>query len=287
MTAARTQDHEKRIFITGGASGLGRALAERYAREGWRVCIGDVNELRGLETLSLLRDLGAEAHFAKCNVTEEVQIQAVAEWLYRNWGGVDVVVNNAGVAIAGGIDEVPLKDWHWAVDINLLGVVRGCKVFTPMFRAQGHGHFVNVASMAGLIHAPMMSAYNATKAAVVALSETLRVELADAGIGVSVVCPAFFRTNLAESLRAGNPHVQQMTQKLVGKAEVGADEIAGQVFRAVARGEFHILTHARERLLWRLKRLLPFAAYLAILVRGTRRMMAPRAPDARGSTASS
>lgn len=270
----------KRIFITGGASGLGRALAERYGRAGYRVCIADVNAARGAETLAALRAHTVESHFLVCDVTREADLQVAADWLQAQWDGVDIVVNNAGVAVAGGIDELALDDWQWAVDINLLGVVRGCKVFTPLFRRQGCGYFVNVASMAGLIHPPMMAAYNATKAAVVALSETLKVELADDHIDVSVVCPAFFRTNLSESLRAGNPNMELLTRKLVDKAKVGADEIADKVYRGVARGDFHILTHPRERNIWRFKRLVPFSVYAAALLRQTRQMKG-RPPAAR------
>lgn len=266
----------KRIFITGGASGLGRALAECYGRAGYRVCIGDINARRGIETLGALQKQGVEAHFIDCDVTREEALQAVADWLQAEWGGADIVVNNAGVAVVGGIDEQSLADWQRAVDINLLGVVRGCKVFTPLFRRQGHGYFVNVASMAGLIHPPMMGAYNATKAAVVALSETLRIELADDAIGVSVVCPAFFRSHLNENLRTGNPQMEMMSHRLVDEAKVSADEVAARVYRGVSRRDFHILTHARERRIWRFKRLLPFPIYAAGMLKQTRKMMERR-----------
>ncbi|MDP3294050.1 MAG: SDR family NAD(P)-dependent oxidoreductase, partial [Nevskia sp.] len=141
-----------RVFITGGASGLGRALAEAYAGDGAKVCIGDINAARCAETLAALTALGATAHALPCNVTDEASLQAAADWLQTNWGGVDLVFNNAGVADAGGIDEMPIADWQWMIDINLLGVVRGCKVFTPMLKAQKSGHLINTASMAGLIH---------------------------------------------------------------------------------------------------------------------------------------
>lgn len=263
----------QRIFITGGGSGLGRALAQRYAQAGWRVCIGDIDDARGAETLAALQQTGATAHYLRCDVREESQLQAAAEWLRTHWNGVDVVVNNAGVAVAGGIAEVPLADWQWIVDINLLGVVRGCKVFAPLLRAQGGGHIVNVASMAGLIHPPKMAAYNATKAAVVALSETLKLELAPDRIGVSVVCPAFFRTNLAQSLRAADADVARITHKLVDKAKLGAEPIAEQVFAGVARGDFHILTHPDARIAWMIKRLAPYRMFSALMARETRRMM--------------
>jgi NAD(P)-dependent dehydrogenase (short-subunit alcohol dehydrogenase family) len=263
----------KRVFITGGASGLGRALAERYARAGFRVCIGDIHEARGAETVAALPP---GAHFLRCDVTRDADLATAADWLERNWGGVDVVVNNAGVAIGGSIDEIGMSDWQWIVDINLLGVVRGCKAFAPLLRRQGHGHIVNIASMAGLVHPPVMSAYCATKAAVVALSETLRLELARDRIGVSVVCPGFFRTNLTESLRAGNADVERVTRKLVEQARAGAPEVAERVFRGVERGEFYILTHAEGRIAWMVKRLLPVALYLSWMQKSTRKMMSRR-----------
>lgn len=264
---------QKRIFITGGASGLGRALADRYAAAGWSVCIADVNETRGADALSDLRVKAPRAHFLRCDVTQESDLEVAARWLEQNWGGVDLVVNNAGVAVGGGIDEVPLEDWRWILDINLLGVVRGCKVFTPVFRRGGGGRFVNIASMAGLVHPPMMAAYNASKAAVVALSETLRLELVRDNIAVSVVCPAFFRTNLTESLRASSPDVQRITHKLVNKSRHSAERIAELVHKGVDRGDFHILTHGDGQLAWMIKRLTPYSLYSKFFEKNTRGMM--------------
>lgn len=257
----------KRIFITGGASGLGRALAERYARAGWRVCIGDLDVERCAEVLAAIRVHSPHNHALACDVTREDALQAAADWLQREWGGVDVVVNNAGVAQMGGIAETTLDDWRWAVDINLLGVVRGCKVFAPLLRTQGGGQLVNIASMAGLVHMPQAAAYNATKAAVVALSETLQLELEPDGIRVSVVCPAFFRTDLARNMRAANPQLEGMTKRLVERARIGADEIAERIFAGIERGETHILTHADARRFWRMKRWLPTRVFQSLMRR--------------------
>ena len=257
----------KRIFITGGASGLGRALAERYARAGWRVCIGDLDVERCADALAAIRVHSPHSQALACDVTREDALQAAADWLQREWGGVDVVINNAGVAQMGGIAETTLDDWRWAVDINLLGVVRGCKVFAPLLRTQGGGQLVNIASMAGLVHMPNAAAYNATKAAVVALSETLQLELEPDGIGVSVVCPAFFRTDLAKNMRAANPQLEGMTKRLVERARIGADEIAERIFAGIERGDPHILTHPEARRFWRLKRMLPYRWYLALMRR--------------------
>lgn len=261
----------KRIFITGGATGLGRALAERHARAGWRVCIGDLDVERCAEALAAVRAHSPMSFALTCDVTRESDLQAAADWLQREWGGVDTVVNNAGVAQMGGIAETTLADWQWAMDINVLGVVRGCKVFVPMLRArqpgEAGGQLVNIASMAGLVHMPNASVYNATKAAVVALSETLQLELEPEGIRVSVVCPAFFRTDLAKNMRAANPALEGMTRRLVERARIGADEIADHIFDGMARGDPHILTHPEAKRFWRMKRLLPYRLYLALMRR--------------------
>ena len=257
----------KRIFITGGASGLGRALAERYARAGWRVCIGDLDVERCADALAAIRVHSPHSQALACDVTREDALQAAADWLQREWGGVDVVINNAGVAQMGGIAETTLDDWRWAVDINLLGVVRGCRVFAPLLRTQGGGQLVNIASMAGLVHMPNAAAYNATKAAVVALSETLQLELEPDNIRVSVVCPAFFRTDLAKNMRAANPQLEGMTKRLVERARIGADEIAERIHDGVARGETHILTHADARRFWRMKRWLPTRVFQSLMRR--------------------
>ncbi|WP_434390639.1 SDR family oxidoreductase [Melittangium boletus] len=262
----------KRIFITGGASGLGRAIALRYARAGWRVCIGDVHAQRGADTLAELQALSPSSLYVPCDVTREEDLRAVAERLTADWGGVDVVVNNAGVAQAGAIDEVSVADWQWIVDINLLGVVRGCHVFTPVFKRQGHGHFVNVASMAGLLDMPMMSSYNATKAAVVSLSETLQNEFADTRLGVSLVCPSFFKTNLADSLRSPRPGMHKVINKLLERSKITADDVAERIYQAVDKREFYVLPHIEGLQAWLAKRLLPRRIYTELLKTQTRKM---------------
>ncbi len=264
----------KRVFITGGASGLGQALAVHYAGQGWRVLIGDLDRERCADALAMVQALSAASDAVACDVTREADVQAAADWLQQHWGGVDVVINNAGVAQMGGIDIASADDWQWIVDINLLGVVRGCRVFTPMLRAQGGGQLVNIASMAGLVHMPHASAYNATKAAVVALSETLQLELEGDNIGVSVVCPAFFRTALAQNMRASDPKLEAMTKRLVERARIGPEDIARQVFEGVQRGDTHILTHPEARRSWWLKRYLPYAIYLKLMRRQLGNMQA-------------
>ena len=274
-TSRAPRTPQKRIFVTGGASGLGQALAERYARDGWQVAIGDLQAERGAEVAAAIQGAGGPAAFLRCDVTKEKDLAAAARWLEAEWGGVDVVVNNAGVAVSGGIADTPLADWQWILDVNVLGVVRGCRVFTPLFRRQGGGQFVNVASMAGLVHPPMMSAYSATKAAVVALSESLRLELAPDRIGVTVACPGFFRTNLAETARTSSG-MGGLTRALVNRARRSAPEVAEDIFRGACRGDFLVLTHVEGEIAWMLKRVLPFPLYEQIMDRSSRKMMGRR-----------
>jgi NAD(P)-dependent dehydrogenase (short-subunit alcohol dehydrogenase family) len=255
----------KRVFITGGASGLGRALGERYAAAGWRVCLADIHARRGAEALAALQARGAEVAFLQCDVTCDEALAQAAAWLENAWGGVDLVFNNAGVAVVGPIEDVPLEDWQWILDVNLLGVVRGCRAFTRLLKRQGGGHLVNIASMAGLVHPPFMAPYNAAKAAVVALSETLQAELAPHGIKVSVVCPLFFRTHLLETARCPDPEWLCKVKGLVTEAQLGAEDIAKEVYRQVEQGTFRILTDNGGRRAWQLKRWLPFSLFSQML----------------------
>ena len=250
--------NNKRIFITGGASGLGRAIAFKYAKQGYQVCIGDVNEQRGLATIEALSALGCNAFYQACDITQIEDLEQAKNELIARWGGVDIVVNNAGVAgTAGAIEDISLEDWHWVLNINLMGVARGCKTFTPLFKQQGSGYFVNIASAAGLINAPQMSSYNASKAGVISLSETLKFELEKFNIGISVVCPAFFKTNLTESMKSTIDGVTQKIAKIMSKSTVTADDVANDIYASVNQKSFWVLSHKPEKKLWLLKRYLP------------------------------
>lgn len=249
--------NSQRILITGGASGLGRAMAEAWAKEGARVLIGDVNEERGRETVEALSSLPGTVEFLYLDVRDAANFNAAREWLEQHWGGLDVLVNNAGVAAAARIDRGDMADWDWIFDINVKGPVRACKVFVPMMKRQGHGHIVNIASLAGLVNAPVMASYNVTKAGVIALSETLRNELSIHGIGCTVVCPGFFRTNLHESVRSPEPGMVEVVDKLLSSDELTAAQIAVMIQHAVARQQFLLIPHKSARRAWFIKRFVP------------------------------
>jgi len=247
-----------RVLITGAASGLGRALALVFARRGAKIAVADLHAERGAETVALCQQAGAsEARFMQLDVRRESDFLNAAEWASRHWGGLDILINNAGVAGGGSFDGISESDWEWMLNINLLGVVRGCRVFTPLFKQQEHGQFVNIASMAGLLSPPAMSSYNVAKAGVVALSETLSAELSPWNIRTLVVCPSFFPTNLNESLRTHDDSMKAALPKLLSNKELSADDIAVGIVNAIDQGDSLYLPHAKAREAWQLKKAEP------------------------------
>ena len=166
-----------RAVVTGGGSGLGRALCQELAGRGARVLITDINADTAAETAQLLQRAGAEAHTMTVDVRHPQQVEAMEARATELWGGTDVLVNNAGLAVVGELGQIPVEEWQFQVDVNLMGVIWGCHYFGPKMAERGNGYILNVASSAGLLAAPMMGPYNVTKAGVVSLSETLFAEL--------------------------------------------------------------------------------------------------------------
>ena len=247
---------QKRAFVTGAASGLGLAICKRLAARGWRLLIADINEQRLQEADTSLRSLGATTHALVLDVSNASELGEAAALLRQQWNGVDMVFNNAGIANAGAIDELTLEDWQRTIDIDLWSVIHGCRIFTPMLKAQGGGYIVNTASSAGTLAGPEMAAYNVAKAGVVSLSETLKTELGKDNIGVSVICPTVFVTSLGETL----PGARQMESNLLKQLEqsnVTADDIVDDMMRAIARNRLYVITQTDARWGWRIKRFFP------------------------------
>ncbi|WP_332665344.1 SDR family NAD(P)-dependent oxidoreductase [Aeromicrobium sp.] len=238
-----------RILITGAASGLGLALARQLGDRGCRVLATDVHaelpeSLRGIDGVSYLM----------LDVTQDVDWARARDWVVEEWDGLDYLFNNAGVAAGGRIELSEIDQWQWIVEINLLGVARGCRTFTPMLKDQGSGHIINTASAAGLVHPPRMSEYNAVKAGVVALSETLLHELKPYGVKVSVICPTFFKTNLTASLRGKDEAANASAAKLIDRAKLSADVIAERVIKGIEKDKHIILTDRDGRIAYAAKR---------------------------------
>ncbi|AXO89310.1 SDR family oxidoreductase [Pseudomonas sp. K1(2024)] len=251
---------QDRIMITGAGSGLGREIALRWAREGWRMALADVNEVGLRETLEQVRAAGGEGFVQRCDVRDYSQLTALAQACEAQFGGIDVIVNNAGVASGGFFAELSLEDWDWQIAVNLMGVVKGCKAFLPLLE-RSKGRIVNIASMAALMQGPGMSNYNVAKAGVLALSESLLVELRQVDVGVHVVCPSFFQTNLLDSFRGPNPAMKAQVGKLLEGSPISAAQIAEHIHAQVAAGEFLILPHEAGREAWRLKCAAPEKLY--------------------------
>jgi NAD(P)-dependent dehydrogenase (short-subunit alcohol dehydrogenase family) len=245
----------KVAVITGGASGIGRAVARRAAAEGMKIVLGDIEEVPLAEAVDALTAGGAEAIGVPTDVAERPSVEALRDAALDRFGAVHLVHNNAGIGLGGPIWEVSEEDWRWILGVNLWGVIHGVATFTPLLIEQGEGHIVNTASIAGLIAAPFLGPYNATKQAVVAVSETLFKDLqaVAAPIGVSVLCPGFVQTRIAESERnrpdwapnrdvEGAMAVRGVVQNLVDDG-IAPDTVADRVIDAVRSGTFYILTH--------------------------------------------
>jgi NAD(P)-dependent dehydrogenase (short-subunit alcohol dehydrogenase family) len=245
----------KVAVITGGASGIGRAVADRAAGEGMKIVLGDIEEGPLKEAVDELTGRGAEALGVVTDVSDAASVRALRDRTLDRFGAVHLVHNNAGIGLGGPIWEVSEEDWRWILGVNLWGVINGVAAFVPTLIEQGEGHVVNTASIAGLIAAPFLGPYNATKQAVVAISETLYKDLQGVGapIGVSVLCPGFVRTRIAESERnrpawapdrdvPGADELRGAVRSMVDGG-IEAAEVAERVIDAVRSDTFYILTH--------------------------------------------
>jgi NAD(P)-dependent dehydrogenase (short-subunit alcohol dehydrogenase family) len=243
-----------RILVTGAARGLGAALAAAWRERGEDVLTTDL--------------AGADLAL---DITRDDDWTAALRHVEDTWGGLDLLVNNAGIAGGGRLDVATLEEWQRLLDVNLLGIVRGTRTFVPLLKRQRSGHIVNVASLAGLVHPAGMAGYNAVKAAVVALTETTGHELAAHGVRASVVCPSYFRTGLVDDLEGADEALGQVIRQLVRSAPLGPHEIAAAVVDAVDRGEEVVLPDPAARAAYDLK-LTDRAAYDAQLRRQARRL---------------
>ena len=247
----------KKVVITGAASGLGRALALALARKGCRIGIVDINTERAQETLEMVVAHGGSGEIYELDVRVAIDWEAMAGHFFTSWGGVDVLVNNAGVAVTGFVGDIPVENWEWIFSINFWGMVYGCHTFIPRMKAQGGGHIVNVASAAGLLSLQEMAPYNTTKAAVIALTETLRSELSPFKIAVTVVCPMFFNTHLLDDMRYTDEFETEFAHATFDNARMSADEVAQAVLKAIEKKRLYAIPQRSGRVLWALKRMRP------------------------------
>jgi NAD(P)-dependent dehydrogenase (short-subunit alcohol dehydrogenase family) len=252
-----------RAVVTGGAGGLGRAFCLALAERGARVLVADIDIDGAEQTAGEVSQRGGSGHPIACDVSSPESVGSLVAAADKKLGGVDLLVNNAGVAVAGAVGDVTLRDWEWITGINYWGVIYGCHWFLPRLRAQGSGHVLNVASAAGLLSAPEMGPYNMTKAAVVALSETMAGELAGSGVGVTVLCPTFFQTNIMKSSRrsALREDLEGVVAERMAASAIQADGVAGFALRACDRGDLYAVPMSDGKWAWRMKRLAPERYY--------------------------
>ena len=259
------------IAITGAGSGFGAALARHYAARGWNVAVTDIDDKRAQGTLSDIKRHGGSSFCMRLDTTNAEHWQQLQAAVEQNWGGLEVLVNNAGVAVAGNVEETGIDDWEWVLDIDLLGVVRGCHQFAALMKKQQGGHIVNVSSFAGLAGLPFTAAYGVAKAGVVALSEVLRAEMHPYNVGVTVACPAFVKTSLLDTFRTTRPEAHAKVAGWMETSGVSAEQVAEAIAAAVARNRFMLLTHAKTRGAWRLKRWFPETYFRLLAKRGAAR----------------
>ena len=227
--------------ITGAGSGIGRATSEALAQRGVDIAVLDANEERAHDTARAVRALGRRASVHVADVRDAERFEAVAAEVAEEHGGCNIVVNNAGVTSAGNFEEETLDDLHWIVDINVWGVVNGCRAFLPLLHEADEAHIVNLSSMVGLLGLPHNTAYSLTKGAVRGFSEALRAELVTTDIGVTVVFPGAIRTDITNTARG--THAEKL-------ATMGQSRFAPLAMRppsAVARRIVHAIEHDRAR----------------------------------------
>lgn len=255
---------ESRVaVITGAASGLGREFAVVAAKSGMKLVLADVQAEALEQTRAELAGQGAQVVAQLCDVRDASQVQALADTAMQQFGAVHLLFNNAGVGSGGLIWENSVADWEWVLGVNLWGVIHGVRIFTPLMLAcaktdpEYEGHIVNTASMAGLLNAPAMGIYNVSKHAVVSLSESLYhdLQLVNAPIKASVLCPYFVPTGITQSSRnrpadlpadkatTSQKAALSLVEKAVSSGKVSASDVANMTFEAIKNGQFYIYSH--------------------------------------------
>ncbi|GIX38550.1 MAG: short chain dehydrogenase [Silanimonas sp.] len=264
MASGPNPPARERVLITGGGSGLGLALAQRYAADGAQVLVVDIDPVRAEAARA---GLPGEGHLAfTADVGDDASMLALKQAVEAAVGGVDVLVNNAGIASGGPLLGTDMAEWRRLLEVDLLSVVRGTLHFLPGMVERGRGHVISTASFAGLAGAPGIMSYGVAKAGVVAFSEQLRAEMHGSGVDVSVLCPAFFRTNLLENFH-GDTKVRGMAERMMERSPDTLDSVADRAYAALKARAFLVLPTRREPMRWRLKRWFP-EWYFRKLVQG-------------------
>jgi len=256
----------KRAVITGAGSGIGRALAIALNTRGCHLELADIDAGALAQTQLLLEDATSECHLRTLDVADATAVGAWAQSIAGRCAAVDIVVNNAGVALGGTAEENSLQDLQWLMGINFYGVVHGCKAFLPLLHQADGGHLVNLSSVFGLFAVPTQSAYNASKFAVRGYTEALRQELADTGVHVCCVHPGGVKTNIARSARSGRPDggAPPFANRFDDFARTTAEAAALQILKAIQKRSPRLVIGMDGKIMSLLVRAFP-ASYPRIL----------------------
>jgi NAD(P)-dependent dehydrogenase (short-subunit alcohol dehydrogenase family) len=255
---------QKRVLITGANSGFGKAMAMHFGRKGWRVAVTGRRPDAIQAAARDVRDAGAaEAIEMTIDVSKAGDFEAAARRIEEQWGGLDILVNNAGIMDSAKLQDITLEQWRRIVEINFWGVVYGCHAFVPILIRQKSGYVLNMASSAGLFALPEMAHYSVPKAAVIALSETMKAELARYGIGVTVSCPAAFASEILnkEGVDLNRSVTLRSLDRDVQKGRHTSETVAAHAIRSMQRNRLYDIAHDSMEFLWFVKRLMPETIY--------------------------
>ena len=250
-----TDFNGKTVVITGGADGIGKALATNLMTQGARVVVTDIDQAK-LSDFSTSIQTGWDGTFELLDVTDQSAVQRLIEDVKEEFGNIDYMFNNAGIAVTGDSRDISMEQWRKVTEVNQWGVIYGAMATFKIMAAQGSGHIVNIASLAGLIPFPTNLPYSATKSAVVGLSMSLRAEGHDLGVKVSVVCPGFIRSNIFEATEMVNVPREKMVSNIAFKL-VETDVAAEKILKGVTNNTAVIVFPTYARILWWLYRLSP------------------------------
>lgn len=247
---------DKVSIVTGGGSGIGRALCEVLGVYGAQVLVTDINTERAEQVASAIHDAGGRARAAHLDVTRAGDIQKLVEQTEKEYGRLDYMFNNAGIALMGEVRDMSLEQCRRIMDVNLMGIIYGSKAAYSVMVRQGFGHIVNTGSVSGLFSFPIFTQYSASKFGVLGFSTSLRAEAADLGVKVSVICPQNIRSDIENSITVLNVEDKDFFKKLPARW-MDADKAAVEMLKGVARNRAIIVVPSRARLLWWLFRLSP------------------------------
>ncbi len=246
----------KRAFITGAGSGLGLCICKELAADGWTIGMSDIDEKALANAVEEVTKIGGKPIAQKLDVSDKSRYKEIAEAFLTEVGGIDLLINNAGVGDGGYVEEYGLDNWDWLLSINLHGVIYGNALFVPTFKAQKSGAIINIASAAAFTSLPRMAAYNVSKAGVRALSETMDAELNHLGITVSCVMPTFFKTKVMQHARGAKDELE-MSKMIFATSNLRPERVAIHVLKKTGKGKFHIILPVDAKFMFFMKRFFP------------------------------